>query len=87
MLDKTHTTLRAARPGVIWLNSGGVKWIKHFLTMNTKTLSARIDALEAKQRPALVIDAVVIGGAPIDGVVIVIGGNWRTSNHDANQPG
>jgi len=30
---------------------------------------------------------VVIGGAPIDGKVIVIGGNWRTSNHDANQPG
>ena len=52
----------------------------------TKTLSARIERIEARRRPALVIDAVVIGGAPIDGVVIVIGGNWRTSNHD-NQPG
>ncbi len=54
----------------------------------TKTLSARIDALEAKQRPALVIDRVIVGnGAAQPGdVVIVIGGNWRTSNHD-NQPG
>jgi len=55
--------------------------------MTAKALSTRLDALEARRRPALVIDAVVIGGAPIDGVVIVIGGNWRTSNHDANQPG
>ena len=55
--------------------------------MSTKALSTRLDALEARRRPALVVDAVVIGGAPIVGVVIVIGGNWRTSNHDANQPG
>ena len=53
----------------------------------TKTLARRLDALEARRRPALVIDAVVIGGAPIDGKVIVIGGNWSTPNHDANQPG
>ena len=55
--------------------------------MSTKALSTRLDALEARRRPALVIDAVVIGGAPVAGVVIVIGGNWRTPNHDANQPG
>ena len=48
--------------------------------MNTKALSARLDALEARRRPALVIDAVVIGGAPIDGKVIVIGA--RNPNHD-----
>ncbi len=54
--------------------------------MTTKTLSARIERIEARRRPALVIDAVVIGGAPIVGKVIVIGGNWRTPNHDANQP-
>ena len=51
------------------------------------TLARRVQALEARRRPALVVDAVVIGGAPVAGVVIVIGGNWRTSNHDANQPG
>lgn len=55
--------------------------------MATKALATRLDALEARHRPALVIDAVVIGGAPIDGKVIVIGGNWRTSNHDANNTG
>ena len=55
--------------------------------MSTKALSTRLDALEARRRPALVVDAVVIGGAPVAGVVIVIGGNWRTPNRDANQPG
>ena len=57
--------------------------------MNTKTLSARIERIEARRRPALVIDRVIVGnGAAQPGdVVIVIGGNWRTSNHDANQPG
>ena len=55
--------------------------------MATKTLSTRLERIEARRRPALVIDAVVIGGAPVAGVVIVIGGNWRTPNHDANQPG
>lgn len=48
--------------------------------MNTKALSARLERLEAKQRPALVIAAVVIGGAPIAGVVIVIGGNHDKQN-------
>ena len=51
--------------------------------MTTATnLRQRLDRIEAKRgRPALVIDAVVIGGAPIDGAVIVIGGalptDWR----------
>ena len=53
--------------------------------MSTKTLSTRLDALEAQRRPALVIDAVVIGDAPIAGVVIVIGA--RNPNYDTNQPG
>jgi len=48
--------------------------------MATKALSARLDALEARRRPALVIAAVVIGGAPIAGVVIVIGGNYDKQN-------
>ncbi len=48
--------------------------------MATKALSARLDALEARRRPALVIDAVVIGGAPIVGKVIVIGGNYDKQN-------
>ena len=57
--------------------------------MTTKALSTRLDALEARRRPALVIDRVIVGnGAAQPGdVVIVIGGNWRTPNHDANQPG
>jgi len=48
--------------------------------MSTKALSTRLDALEARRRPALVVDAVVIGGAPVAGVVIVIG--ERNPNHD-----
>ena len=56
-------------------------------TVTRQALTKRLDALEARHRPALVIDAVVIGGAPIVGKVIVIGGNWSTPNHDANQPG
>ena len=47
----------------------------------TKQLQARIERIEARRRPAaLVIDEVVIGGAPIDGKVIVIG--ERNPNHD-----
>ena len=53
--------------------------------MTAAILTRRVDAIEARRRPALVIDAVVIGGAPIAGVVIVIG--ERNPNHDANQPG
>lgn len=52
--------------------------------MATKALATRLERLEAKQRPALVIDAVVIGGAPIAGVVIVIGG---IPNHDKQNTG
>ena len=53
--------------------------------MTTATnLRQRLDRIEAKRgRPALVIDAVVIGGAPIDGAVIVIGGDWKPT-HDNN---
>jgi len=58
--------------------------------MTAKALATRLDRIEAKRgRPALVIDRVIVGnGAAQPGdVVIVIGGNWRTPNHDANQPG
>ena len=41
--------------------------------MTTAQLTRRVDRIEARRRPMLVIDAVVIGGAPIAGVVIVIG--------------
>ena len=50
---------------------------------NTTALSKRLERIEARQLPALVIDAVVIGGAPIDGAVIVIGGDWKPT-HDNN---
>jgi len=53
--------------------------------MTAKALATRLDRIEAKRgRPALVIDRVIVGnGAAQPGdVVIVIGGNWRTSNHD-----
>lgn len=49
--------------------------------MTTAQLTRRVQALEIVKQPALVIDAVVIGGAPVDGKVIVIGGptpaDWR----------
>ena len=49
--------------------------------MTAKALATRLDRIEAKRgRTALVIDAVVIGGAPVAGVVIVIG--ERNPNHD-----
>ena len=53
--------------------------------MTTAHLSRRVDRIEARRRPALVIDAVVIGGAPIPGVVIVIG--ERNPNHDNKATG
>ena len=51
--------------------------------MSTKALSTRLDALEARRRPALVVDAVVIGGAPVPDnhePVFVIGGDYDTCN-------
>lgn len=53
--------------------------------MTTAQLARRVAALEIVKQPVLLIDAVVIGGAAVDGKVIVIGGNW-IPNHD-NQPG
>ena len=50
-----------------------------------KQLARRVERIEARRQPALVIDAVVIGGAPITGKVIVIG--ERNPNHDSNNPG
>ena len=52
--------------------------------MTTAQLARRVAALEIVKQPVLVIDAVVIGDAPIDGVVIVIGG---IPNHDKQNTG
>lgn len=51
--------------------------------MTAATLARRVAQLEERQRPALVIAAVVIGGAPVPDnhePVFVIGGDYDTCN-------
>ena len=53
--------------------------------MNKTTIDARLAKLEQRNEPGrLVIDAVVIGDAPVDGLVITIGGAWSPTHDKQN---
>ena len=54
--------------------------------MNKTTIDARLAKLEQRNEPGrLVIDRVIIGDAPVAGLVITIGGAWSPT-HDKQNP-